>query len=452
MSHRIATLISVAALSGWAVQAGAKVTAEEAAKLGTELTPVGAEKGGNADGTIPAWTPVKKAGDLSGGYSSDPAIDGEKPLFTITAANMAQYADKLTEGNKELMRRYPDSYKMNVYKSYRKVAWPQEIYDATKKNATTCELVDIDTPDNCELGFPFPIVKSGAEPIWNHKLKWRGNEVTRYNNQMIVQMSGDYQLTKITEDVKFSYANMDNPVKLTKGSGEFLKYLSETVAPPRLAGTFILVHEKAGVGSEGRSAWLYSPGLRRIRRAPTVCCDNPYEGTDGHQFYDQVDMFNGVLERYNWKLLGKREMYIGYNGNRLAGPQTTYDEMAAPKHLNQDLPRYELHRVWVVESNIKAGTDHTFHKRVFYVDEDGWNIVAVDAYDKRGELFQFQEGHYVIAQNILAGSTVPEVIYHFNSGRYFITAMANEDKPNKFDVSFEDSYFLSNSVQKRTRR
>ena len=451
MTHRITLIASALLLGSWVGQAGAKVTADEAGKLGTELTPVGAQKKGNADGTIPAWEPTEQRGGLAE-YPSDDRIDGEKPLFTITAQNFAQYKDKLTEGHKELMRRYPDSYKMNVYPSHRFVAWPKEIYAATKANATSCELVDIDTPDNCKLGFPFPIPKSGAEPIWNHKLKWRGEQATRYNNQMIVQLNGEYQLTKIVEDVTFSYASIKNPVPLTKTSGEFLKYLSQTTAPPRLAGTFILVHEKAGTGAEGRSAWLYSPGLRRIRRAPTVCCDNPYEGTDGHQFYDQVDMFNGVLERYNWKLVGKKEIYVGYNGNRLAGPETTYDDMASPKHLNQDLPRYELHRVWVVESDLKPGLRHTLAKRRFYIDEDGWNILAIDAYDDKDQLYQFQEGHLVVGYNILASSTVPEVIYHLNSGRYFITAMANEDKPNNFDVSFDEAYFTSAKVQKRTKR
>jgi hypothetical protein len=447
MTIRIA-LLALLLVAG---PAAAKVTPEEAAKLGGELTPVGAEKGANADGTIPAWTPVAQKGALKGEYTSDAAIDAEKPLFTITKANMAQYDKFLTEGHKKLLGMY-DSYKMNVYPSHRIVNWPAEVLAATKDNATAATLTGTDVVEGAKLGFPFPIPKSGAEIIWNHKLKWRGENVRRYNNQLIVQPTGQFQLTKIVEDVKFYYASVKSPKPLSQTDNMFIKYLSQTIAPPRMAGTFILVHEKGGTGNEGRAAWLYSPGLRRIRRAPTVCCDNPYEGTDGHQFYDQVDMFNGVLERYNWKLVGKKEIFTGYHGNKLAGDKVKFKDIAKPKHLNADLPRYEKHRVWVVEATLRPGTNHTFKKRVMYVEEDGWNIVAVDNYDARDQLYQFQEGHYVVAPNILAGGTVPEVIYHFNSGRYFITAAANEDKPNDFTVDFDDSYFESSAVQKRTTK
>ena len=430
----------------------AKVTPEEAATLGTTLTPVGAEKAGNKEATIPDWKPYAKRNvPLKGYYPEDPVLDAQQPIFTINKTNMAQYANQLTAGHQYLLKTY-DSYKMKVYPSTRDITWPDTIIKSTAENAVKCEIIGSDILDNCKLGFPFPIPKTGAEPVWNHKLKWRGNEVRRVNNQIIVQPSGQYQITKIVEDVTFSYSNIGSPVPLTKSSGEFLKYLSETTSPPRLAGTFILVHEKAGTGAEGRAAWLYSPALRRIRRAPTVCCDNPYEGTDGHQFYDQVDMFNGVLERYNWKLIGKKEMFVGYHGNRLGGPQTKYKDMASPKHLNSDLPRYELHRMWVVEATIKNGTSHTFKKRVMYIDEDAWNIMAVDAYDNRDQLYQFQEGHLSVQPSIQASSTVPEVIYHFTSGRYFITAMANEDQPNDFTMKFAQDYFTSAAVQKRTKR
>lgn len=342
---------------------------------------------------------------------------------------------------------------MNVYPSHRLATFPDTVLEETKKNATRASLEGVDNPQGALIGFPFPIPKKGNEPLWNHRVKWRGEEVRRYNNQMIVQQDGKFTLTKIVEDVGFNYANLEkeSPDELKPGA-EFLRYLSETVSPPRIAGTYILVHEKAGFGTEGRSAWLYAPALKRIRRAPAVCCDNPYEGTDGHQFYDQVDMYNGVFERFSWKLVGKKEMYIPYNANRISGPDTKYADIAKPNHVNPELPRYERHRVWVVEAENLPGQRHTFKSRRFYVDEDTWTVVGVDNYDQQGELMQFQEGHLVSYYAVLAHTTQPEVIYHFNSGRYFVTAMANEDQPYDNTVTYANNFFEANTVQNRASK
>jgi hypothetical protein len=435
--------------------AAAGVSAEEAARLGKDLTPVGAERAGNADGTIPEWKPAAQRTEEArkGVYPNNPAIDGDKPLFTINAQNMAQYESKLTEGHKELLRRYPQTYKLNVYPSHRLATYPQKVLDETVKNATRAKLEGVDNPSGAYVGFPFPIPKSGAEPVWNHRVKFRGSDVRRFNNQMIVQQDGKFSVTRIVEDVTFNYANIEkNPSDELKPGTDFLRYLSETLSPPRIAGTYILVHEKAGFGTEGRSAWLYAPALKRIRRAPAVCCDNPYEGTDGHQFYDQVDMYNGVLERFSWKLVGKREMYVPYNANRIAGPAVKYADMAQPNHLNADLPRYELHRVWVVEAENKPDMRHTFKSRRFYIDEDTWTVVAIDNYDQQGQLMQFQEGHLVSYYNLLVHTTQPEVIYHFNSGRYFVTAMNNEDQPYDGTATYPANYFEANTVQNRASK
>ncbi len=443
----------MAALVAMSAPATAKVDAAEAAKLGKELSPVGAEKAGNKEGTIPAWTPQSQIAYKPGEYPSDPALEAEKPLFTITAADVPKCAAKMTEGHKELFKRYPQTYKVQVYPSHRNFNFPAKYLEETVKNATRASLEGVDNPKGAFVGFPFPIPTSGAEPVWNHRVKFRRSTIRRYNNQMIVQQNGKFTLTKIVEDVKFYYANLNNatPIELKPGA-DFLRYLSETISPPRVAGTFILVHEKAGEGSEGRSAWLYAPALKRIRRAPAVCCDNPYEGTDGHQFYDQVDMYNGVLERFSWKLVGKKEMYIPYNSYRISGPKTKYADIAKPNHVNSDITRYELHRVWVVEAENKTDQRHTFKKRVLYFDEDSWNIVAVDDYDQQGKLLQFQEGHPIQYRDVLAVATQPEVIYHFDSGRYFVTAMNNEDKPYDNTVVLKDSDFEADTVQKRTSK
>ncbi|MES1943363.1 hypothetical protein PC39_04567 [Salinisphaera sp. PC39] len=436
----------------------AKVSEQEAAKLGNELTPVGAVKKGNEAGTIPAWDPWPKQGKISGEdltAENFPDTVGkilaEEPKFVITADNYKQYADKLTEGHKALFELYPD-YKMKVYPTHRNVGYPDKVEKFTKQNATTAHL---DGCNDClreaEFGFPFPIPQNGAEAIWNHRLRWRGEYVQRNNDQAIVQQDGATQITKLVENVKFPYTllNEDERIKINDKDDIMIYYQSETVAPPRNAGQYLLAWEHVGY----RSAWLYNPGLRRVRRAPNVAYDNPYEGTDGQQFYDQVDMYNGALDRYNYKLVGKKEIIIPYNNYGVNDPDYTYqDDLLGSKHFNQDLMRYELHRVWVVDSFLREGTSHQFKRRTFYIDEDGWNIVAVDCYDNRDKLWKFQEAAAISFPPLQIAGGVPELIYDLQSGLYFATAMINEGKPNDFSITLEDRYFSPQSLKRRTSR
>ena len=457
------------ALAVTATQAAATATPEEAAKLCKELTCVGAEKAGNKDGTIPVWTgpaafteeqkkytPAdleklrkERPEELEETIKKQGGADAMKVIVEITKANMDKYADKLTTGQQALFKAYPD-YKMKVYKSIRTAYFPDAIYQKTVENATKAHLEGTDGVKDAHTGFPFPIPKGGAEPIWNHKLKFRGSAARRFNNQAIVKPDGSYTITKLTEDVKFKYANLADPPK--PGDPPILAYyLSETISPPRVAGTMTLVHETADQTVGGRSAWIYSPGLGRVNRAPDVGYDNPAVGTDNEQYNDQIDVFNGSLDRYNWKLIGKKEIYIAYNSYGINSPKVKYKDIVTPFHINQDLARYELHRVWVVEATLKPGLRHNFAKRVFYLDEDSWSIAAEDCYDARGQLWKVQEAHLITAPFVPTVTGVPEIIYDLQSKRYFTTAMINEDAITDFRISFADSYFDPATLKRKAR-
>lgn len=376
-------------------------------------------------------------------------LDSIKPLYVVTGANWQQYQDKLTEGHKALFKTYPD-YRMIVFPSFRNAFFPDAINKATIANATRATLKGTDDIEGAELGFPFPIPSSGAEPLWNHKLKFRGSAVKRYNNQAIVKPDGTYKISKLVEDVKFKYASLTESAALRAG-GLFAYYLQEVLEPPRVAGQVILVHETAGNGGLTRNAWIFSPGLARVNRAPDVGYDNPSIGSDGEQFNDQIDVFNGALDRFDWKLVGKKEVLIPYNAWMLNSPTFKYKDIIRPGHINQDLARYELHRVWVVEATLKAGQRHRFGKRTFYLDEDSWAIAAVDCYDNRGELWKVQEAHLLTIPFIPTVSGIPETIYDLQSKRYFVTAMTNEDAISDFEVKYDDSMFTPAALQKKAR-
>jgi hypothetical protein len=372
-----------------------------------------------------------------------------KPLYIVAHQNLAEYEQFLTEGQKAMFKAYP-TYKMQVYPPVRAAFFPDEILKATVANASRGSLKGTDDLDGVELGFPFPIPKSGAEPMWNHKLKFRGSAVQRYNNQAIVRPDGGYKISKLIEDVKFKYANLKEPGSAAKNAVLAL-YLQEVLSPPRVAGQITLVHESADEGEGARKAWLYSPGLGRVNRAPDVGYDNPAIGSDGEQFYDQVDVFNGALNRYNWKLIGKKEILIPYNSWVINSPTFKYKDIIRPGHINQDLARYELHRVWVVEATLKPGLRHRFARRVFYLDEDSWSIALVDCYDQRGLLWKMQEAHLLSAPFVPTTTGIPELIYDLQSKRYFATALTNEEAISDFEISFDDKRFTPASLQRKAR-
>ena len=274
----------------------------------------------------------------------------------------------------------------------------------------------------------------------------------RYNNQAIVKPDGSFKITKLVEDVLFVYANLKDRSMAKTGGPMIAYYLSETKEPPRVAGQFTLVHEKIGPGVEARSAWIFSPGLGRVNRAPDVGFDNPAIGTDNEQFYDQIDVFNGALERYSYKLVGKKEILIPYNSWILNSPTFKYADLMQPGHVTPDFCRYELHRVWVVEATLVPGQRHQLKKRVFYLDEDSWSIAGVDGYDNRDQLWKVQEAHLLTIPFIPTVSGIPEVIYDLQTKRYFLTTMTNEDPVSDFEKKYDDKEFAPAGLQRRASK
>ncbi|AXA23439.1 DUF1329 domain-containing protein [Pseudomonas putida] len=413
----------------------AAVSADEAAKLGTTLTPMGAEKAGNADGSIGPWEPLAKtAGSVDArGFLSDP-YGSEKPLFTITAANADQYKDKLAPGQLAMLKRYPDTYKLPVYKTHRGATVPDAVYADIKSNATQTTLVEGGNGlNNFRGAIPFPIPKSGVEVIWNHITRYRGGSVSRLVTQATPQQNGSYSLVYFNDQFVFRDKMKDYD---PNNPGNVLFYFKQEVtAPARLAGTVLLVHETLDQVKEPRKAWIYNAGQRRVRQAPQVSYDGPGTAADGLRTSDNLDMYNGAPDRYDWKLEGKKEMYIASNAYKLDDPKLKYADIIKAGHINQDLARYELRRVWHVVATLKPGQRHIYAKRDFYIDEDTWQAAVIDQYDGRNQLWRVSEAHAQPYYNNQVPWYTLEAIYDLQSGRYLALGMKNEEKKS-YDFSF----------------
>ncbi|WP_071871163.1 DUF1329 domain-containing protein [Atopomonas hussainii] len=434
----------------------AAVSAQEAAKLGDSLTPFGAEKAGNAAGTIPAWTggltqaPAGYKG--SGQHHLDP-FAADKPLFTITKANLDQYKANLTAGQIALFNAYPQSFQMPVYESRRSGSAPQWVYDNTVKNATSAKLLDGGNGfSDAYGGIPFPIPQNGVEALWNHIARYRGTYIVRRASEVAVQRNGSYSLVTSQQEALFRYYNQNG--SYADLNNLLFYYLSFTKTPARLAGGAVLVHEMLDQVKEPRQAWGYNSGQRRVRRAPNLAYDTPIAAADGLRTADDTDMYNGAPDRYDWKLVGKKEVYIPYNNYRVTSPSVKYDDLLQVGHLNPQHTRYELHRVWEVEGTLKKGARHIYSKRTLFLDEDSWGAAVVDQYDGRGELWRVSMAYLKNFYELPTTWSALDVFHDLQARRYHVQNLDNEES-STIDFSQavpEDSYFKPSALRRRGTR
>ncbi|WP_225444405.1 DUF1329 domain-containing protein [Pseudomarimonas arenosa] len=442
---------SLALIAGLAFgsSAFAAVSADQAKRLGNELTPVGAEKAGNAAGTIPAWTggiTTPPQGYKVGEHHRDP-FAADRSSLSITPQNYKQHADKLTEGQKAMFAKYP-TFKMNVYPTRRSASFPKRTYEYTIKNATTAKLeANGDGVTDAAEGLPFPIPQNGYEAIWNHKLKYKGVAAARWANQAAPTASGQYNLVRIREELLGLYYKPGNTIKDTNN---ILVYFYQVVeSPARLAGQVLLVHESLNQIKQPRQAWIYNPGQRRVRRAPNVAYDNPGTASDGLRTNDMTDMFNGAMDRFDWELVGKKEMYVPYNSYKAHSDQTKVEDLLKPGHINPDLLRYELHRVWVVEAKLKKGKRHINSRRTFYLDEDSWQILVIDHYDGQGRMWRYSEAPSINFYEVPVFWSTMENHHDLQSGRYIATGLDNQEPMYDFSFQTNPENFSPQALRKR---
>jgi len=448
--------LSIALSSVLAVSAGsafAQISDDQVKRLSGDLTPVGAKRAGNASGSIPDWT-----GGLTNALPGWPNDDNHRPnphatdkvQFTITAANMANYQQQLPEAAKAMFKAYPDTFKMNVYPSRRTAAYPDALYKNIAKDAKTAKLIrGGDAVEGVWAAIPFPIPTNGYEVIWNHLLRYTGIYRVAEQGEDIVYNDGSNLEYGFSLNVHHTYHDPKVSSK-DREKGVLWKYSSTMSHPSRDAGEGILAMDNINFADNPRKAWTYDPGERRVRRAPNLGFDTPDRALN---VFDDYEMFSGSPERYDFKLIGKQEMYIPYNNNEVNSPRTSKAALT-PGFINSDVLRYELHRVWVVEANLKEGQRHIYAKRRFYIDEDTWNVMVTDKYDGNGNLWRVGFSFPVVASEmpLTGGGSYVHVDLKKNGYYLAFTSLGKGRKGTDFSQAPpKSSYYTSSALRRRGR-
>ena len=413
--HLIVALAAMAAIG--TVQAAQK----DPALLGTKLTPLGGEVAASADGVIPAWTPP---GPQGGGWTYGQVrgqswkFKNDKPLFSIDSNNVSQYANKLSPGQVELFKKIP-GYRMDVYPTRRSCGVPDFVADNTRKNVgfATLDADGLALKEAHVPGIPFPMPSTGAEVMWNMKMRYRGVgfDMSKTVSGISPRKGGNDWLRTSTD--WFMYTPWGE-----KGSALFSSFDRLEVAtyfsyldPAALAGQAGVVTTKAG---EQATTFYYFPGQRRVRRMPAYSYDSPQIGLDNQYTIDESNVFFGPMDRFDWKLVGKQELLVPYNAFGAYDASANIENVAKRDYIAPESRRYELHRVWVVEATVRQGMRHQAPKRLFYIDEDSWNALMAVDYDKQGQIWKVREGYTIPVYETGTCDMEAQVQYNLVDGRY----------------------------------
>ena len=409
------SILTAVAATLWAGAVAAQVSPDELKLLGTRLTEFGAEKAGNADGSIPAYTgglmTIPAEFKPGSGLYPDPFKD-EKPLFAIDPKNMGQYDQFLTPASKALLERFP-TYKMNVYKTHRTMGYPDWVLKNTVKNASTARLIEGgDGIDGAYGGIPFPIPKDGYQVLWNSFMRYQGPRMDIKFQTNLIDRSGRKTLVGY-QHTSYMYTYYDQKASKLP-DWNYVNVFTTTLGPPAQAGTMFMQKHPLDYRTQSSATWIYSVGQRRVRIAPEAKYDTPAATVGGAYFFEEIGGYNGRMDRFDYKLLGKQELFVPYNSYKaMYSP-----DLAGEQHENPDAMRYEKHRVWVVEGTLKPDKRHAYSKRRFYIDEDTWQILQAEAYDQGGKMYRVVNGMSFMVYDKPRISAFGAIYYDLNKGSF----------------------------------
>jgi len=402
---------------------------------------MGAERAGSSTG-VAAYT-GKLIGKWPGvthefGYEPGPYA-AEKPLRVITAQNAAADAARLTAGQLALFKQYPEQFRIAVYPGHRDFRYEDRACAIAKRNAASAEVVHDGKGVNGQAGaIPFPFPQSGLEAIWNVALARRAWSESVTSDTAIVYPNGTIAWGKARFVDMSPAMGGDASLQDKIAAYFFITYL----APERDRGNTSVGYAPMDFSADATRAWEYMPGTRRVRQAPEVGFDYPVPPAGMH-VSDEDSLWNGSPERFEWKLVGKKEIYVPYHNFGINDPALKYTQLLTPHTINPDHERYELHRVWVIEGALKPGLRHVYGRRVIYADEDTWLPLWADNYDVRGELWRTNLANWFYSQESSTFHRGVTVYHDLRAGAYEATYLVNESGAGwwRLDQKFPLSMF-----------
>jgi hypothetical protein len=385
--------------------------------LNESLTPTGAIRQGTTDGRIPAWVSSKEQAALL-----HQQLEQDQPLFTITGDNYTEYLAHLTEGQIALFRQHPNTFKMPVYQSKRLHQIPKWLAEATHKNLNDARLIDDGNGiSNVWPGIPFPVPDNALEILWNHLIAWRSISAKGTFIESTIHPNQAHYLIESSFEIAMPYYQ---PERMAVTDNIILTYyLTRIISPARIAGGATLVHDSMNPRMGQRQSWIYNVSQRRVRRLPFLGYDTPNMNSDDIRVVDEVNLFNGSPDRYEWKSHGKKAIYIPYNAKSLAESTKDFESLLTPYHLKTEPTRYELHRVWEIEATLKPDQHHIYTRRKLYLDEDSWMALIAEQYDQSGALWRVSISHTQYMPELPGTMKVADIFHDIKNQSYFVQSL-----------------------------
>jgi Protein of unknown function (DUF1329) len=342
-----------------------------------------------------AWSALLGLALAVGVAIAPPAHAQVRPGDFITDQNAYKVKDLLPPGT---YQRVLHGMSMKIEPTER-IDWPPPYKEATEKYSAQVRL----TPDGRSLvgyvaGQPFPIIDANdphvaSEVIWNevfrpistddYDLRWFDCDSVYWGKNRPFFEIIDFEIGHYAGYNEVGRTEVD-PIPIDpdfKTTGRYyLSLLYPVLAPAEARGTGIIKFRYADPNRID-DAWTWNPGSRRLRRLNYSILDS----ATGAQSYDpnHYEAWSGKPEDYNFKFLGEKTMLAAIDIHHGVDIRCPTDGGAS--HCPDP---WQMRRLYIIEAVARPGrfTSSLYSKEIIYIDSEADFPMAVDMYDRRGEL------------------------------------------------------------------